>query len=294
MMQTKQKTAKARTRVKQIFKEELYKQLSAPSTSAKQKNRLCESQMALFGAWVKRQFNSKNSIPEAVPDSGVLKFLMENPNAVRLTPTQLVEMFNTIPAIRTGLGRIAEETDSVEEDNKAGGSQTELTMAKIGADTDVMLGNKKPLTPTSVGSIEMKAKSLLKAVGDLRVLQPEEVVALTDKFDAVVDAAAEKYIRLLQAAGGDIDKLLPVLSKVSLIPVASIKEAELVALQYLMDLLEEDKIAKVFELLVRDINRDDPKGNIQKTFQNVVAQVYSPEIRRGRGRPAGSKNKNHS
>lgn len=287
-MATKEKTAKVRNKVKQLFKEELYKQLVAPPTARKVGATLTEAQLAPFGAWVKRQFNSRSTIPESTKDKGVLQFLLENPNAARLSPTQLIEMFNVIPSIRTGLGKSAEDDEQSEESKPA---QWDTTLASIGKDSDITLGKKQPLTASTVKNIEEKAKTLLEAVGDIRSLPPEEVTALTSKFDDVVDTAAEKYLGLLKAAGGNMSRLLPVLAKVALIPENAVKESELVALQYLMDLAVEGNDEKVIELLIRDINRDGPKGNILKTFQNVVAQVFSPETRRTRGRPLGSKNK---
>jgi hypothetical protein len=280
-------------KVKVLLKEELHRQLIAPYTPRMAGKTITEAQVAPFGAWVKRQFNGRGLISESVKDADVLQFLLANPGAVRLSPKQLVEMFNVIPKVRAGLGHIdesdlPEKEDSGTKKNVVG----EQTMTVIGEDEEVKLG-KKPLTSAWIKNIETKAKGLLATgVGDLSEMTPEELNTLTEKFDDVVETAALKFTALLKTADGNLDKLLPVLAKVSQIPTNTLRDGEIVALQYLVDLAAVDgNDTKVYDLLVKDINRNDPKGNILKTFQNVVAQVFNPEVRRARGRPLGSKNK---
>lgn len=278
-----------------------------------------------FAKWAMSKF--PNKFPEKIRNSGnpmdALDWMNKHPEGPGMTPFQLRKMWENIPSINAGMGKIEkflakekdpslgstedEVNDSDEESELENGSSIEdlqkaskevrgkyqtgdVNLKDIGAE----LGD---ITPTAVNQMQDKALAKIKPFGspeaDNDVFERGFEVDDEAWEDAKIDAV-DKYVQLLQASGGDWDAFYSALKSQNLIAKSDIdilKAKEIPALETIMDYIREGETGVAEEIILTDLE-DAVKENkpiVLRSFQNVLSAVFNPPAKKGR--PAGAKGK---
>lgn len=283
-----------RSKIQKMIKEEKAMLVKEAKPEAFQKlfNRLEPKEKLGIAKWIKSKY--AKYIPPTVKETEVLDFLAKNPGKLPISPVELISMYKAMPMLKRGLDRLSDEDieatgaalQTPDRTGVAPYEKGETTLAGIA-------GKLGGVSAVAIKKIEDAAKEKLRKLGPAAALaisntDPDKLADIAaefeDKFDEVADQAAEKYISLLKASKGDVDKFLQALKSVGIVAsdgeIALLKDAELIAIGRLAELVQEGGEEKAKQLLIRDINR--PEGdNIVKTFQNTIAKIFNPPGKRG-------------
>ena len=277
-----------------------------------------------FAKWILSKF--PNKVPESVKNSGnlmdVLDYLNKHPDTPGMSPFQLRKMWENIPSINAGMGKIekflAKERDpslaSPEDEVNDSDEEAELENSSI---EDLQKASKEvrgkyqtgdinlkdigkeigDITPTAVNQMQDKALEKIKPFGSPesdndvfeRGFEVDDEAWENAKIDAV-----DKYVQLLQASGGDWDAFYAALKSQNIIAKSDIdilKAKEIPALETIMDYIREGETGVAEEIILTDLD-DAVKENkpiVLRSFQNVLSAVFNPPAKKGR--PAGAKGK---
>lgn len=310
-------TTQLRSLVRKIVQEEFTKQIQetlqeeespvastdVPKRFAKVWATLPKNKWDEFGKWVKTHFGQK--VPADLDDKDVVSFIDKNPGSFNMSPVRLVDMFTSMPKIKSGLSAMTDKNfnDIEDEVERRKAQDTGMGVPKYQHGDVSFTAAGEELGVTDAGAKKMADRGqehIGRFFGGKRpeALNAQEFEALFGqggKFDAAVDKAADIYTRMLVAAQGDVDKVFASLTAAGAMQAGEDLPAdEREAVKYLADLAANGKADLAKEMLVQDIDRNLGEDVIWKSFQNLVARLVRKEmdaadiaagLKRGRGRP---------
>lgn len=260
-----------------------------------------EQKKVNFETWALDKLKSEypNQIPASINVGNVVAFLQgskfklspEEFEARKQVNTSYQSLLTQFKNRDSGKAIASDEEDQVAaaEDEESGESPADKLKYRSG---EVPLEDiARELGGITKMGASKKIDDSIRKMKALGAGNDEQQGAMLAKIENARQEGAKSFVSLLAASRGNIPAFLKALEATKLVKLANdvgmVDEGEKKALKALYDSIKVNGPEVGMEMLISDLEDNDPQDRIWKTFQAVVARKASPRRKRAPGEAAG-------